>query len=197
MVSGEVLLRILLLLAIILLTGWFLALWRTVRVRGLQPARRSRRRADVSSPQPAVDRVGRARPDTSCRTVPAEPPRPRRPAAVDRPFRSQAAWEGGGPQWNPYAGEQSRAERIQAARRQPRPSPVLQSESAGQPAAPTIYDSLGVSPHADADEIEQAYRRHAARIHPDKFYDDPVRHLQAQNELKRLNAAMQVLRDPA
>ncbi len=39
MVSGEVLLRILLLLAIILLTGWFLALWRTVRVRGLQPAR--------------------------------------------------------------------------------------------------------------------------------------------------------------
>ncbi len=202
MLSGEVLVRILLLLAIILLSGWFFVLWRAVRVRGPQPSRAvrrgGRRPADTFSQQPAPDRAGRARSDTSYPAAPPEPPQSRRPAAADRPFRPRAAWEGGGPQWNPYAAEQSRAERVQAARRQPRPArPALGHESAAHPAGPTIYDSLGVSSHAVMDEIEQAYRRHVARIHPDKFYDDPVRHLQAQDELKRLNAAMQVLRDPA
>ncbi len=202
MLSGEVLVRILLLLAIILLTGWFFVLWRTVRVRGPRPApaapRGGRRPADTFSQQPASARADRARPDTARPAAPPESPKARGPAVGDRPFRPRAAWEGGGPQWNPYAAEQSRAERVQAARRQPRPSrPALQHESATHPGGPTIYDSLGVSSHADVDQIEQAYRRQVARIHPDKFYDDPVRHLQAQDELKRLNAAMQVLRDPA
>ena len=196
MLSGEVLVRILLLLAIILLSGWFFVVWRAVRVRGPQPAR-AVRLADAFSRQPAPDRAGSARPDTSRPAAPPEPPKARRPATVDRPFRPRAAWEGGGPQWNPYAAEQSRAERIQAARRQPRPlRPNIQSASASHSAGLTIYASLGVSTHADVDEIEQAYRRQVARIHPDKFYDDPVRHLQAQDELKRLNAAIQVLRDP-
>ncbi|MDQ2743214.1 MAG: J domain-containing protein [Chloroflexota bacterium] len=200
MLSGDMLVRILLLLAIILLTGWFFVLWRTVRVRGPQPARaarRSGRSADTFSQHSASPRVDRARPDTSGPATPRESPKAHGSAAVDRPFRPRAAWEGGGPQWNPYAAEQSRAERAQAARRQPRPSrPALQHESATHPAGPSIYDTLGVSSHADVDQIEQAYRRHVARIHPDKFYDDPVRHLLAQEELKRLNAAMQVLRDP-
>ncbi len=202
MLSGDVLVRILLRLAIIVLTGWFLLLWRRVRVRGPQSARAARRGgrrpADTFSRQPASARVDRARPDTSGPATLPESPKARGTAAADRPFRPRAAWEGGGPQWNPYAADQFRAERVQAARRQPRPSrSALGHESATHPGGPSIYDTLGVSSHADVDQIEQAYRRHVARIHPDKFYDDPVRHLQAQDELKRLNAAMQVLRDPA
>ena len=202
MLSGDVLVRILLLLAIILLTGWFFVLWRAVRAREPQPARATprggRRPADTFSQQPASARADRARPDTARPAAPPESPKARGPAVGDRPFRPRAAWEGGGPQWNPYAAEQSRAERVQAARRQPRPSrPALQHESATHPGGLSIYDTLGVSSYADVDQIEQAYRRHVARIHPDKFYDDPVRHLQAQDELKRLNAAMQVLRDPS
>jgi len=86
MLSGEVLVRILLLLAIILLSGWFFVLWRAVRVRGPQPSRAvrrgGRRPADTFSQQPAPDRAGRARSDTSYPAAPPEPPQSRRPAAA-------------------------------------------------------------------------------------------------------------------
>lgn len=102
MLSGELLVRILLLLARIVLTGWFFVLWRRVRVRGPQSARAARRGgrrpADTFSQQPASARVDRARPDTSGPATPRETPQTRRPAAAGRPFRSRAAWEGGGPQ---------------------------------------------------------------------------------------------------
>ncbi|HEX8918865.1 MAG TPA: DnaJ domain-containing protein [Chloroflexota bacterium] len=91
-----------------------------------------------------------------------------------------------GDQWNPFAEEQSRASRIKAARRRPR-------KVTG---TPDYYSLLGLERGASDAQIEQAYRRHAALIHPDRFYDDPERREQAEAKLKQLNAAMQVLRDP-
>jgi DnaJ-domain-containing protein 1 len=58
------------------------------------------------------------------------------------------------------------------------------------------YAMLGVDRQASCQEIERAYRRRAAEIHPDKFFNDPLAARQAQNELKALNLGMAVLRDP-
>jgi curved DNA-binding protein CbpA len=45
-------------------------------------------------------------------------------------------------------------------------------------------------------DIERAYRRYAASIHPDKFFDDPSAREQAEAKLRELNGIMQTLRDP-
>jgi DnaJ-class molecular chaperone len=45
-------------------------------------------------------------------------------------------------------------------------------------------------------DIEQAYRRYAASIHPDKFFDDPPARKEAETKLRELNCIMQTLRDP-
>ena len=90
----------------------------------------------------------------------------------------------GPPEWNPYAEGQSRAHRVRAARHGARPS------------LPNYYDLLGLERGATDDEIERAYRRRAAQIHPDRFFDDPERRVQAEAELKQLNEAMRLLRDP-
>jgi molecular chaperone DnaJ len=55
---------------------------------------------------------------------------------------------------------------------------------------------LGLDRHASDADLEQAYRRRAAAVHPDRFFADPERREQAEVSLKQLNAAMQVLRDP-
>jgi curved DNA-binding protein len=59
------------------------------------------------------------------------------------------------------------------------------------------YSMLGVRVDATNDEIEAAYRRYAAQIHPDRFFGDPKRRAQAEEKLKQLNAIMETLRDPA
>jgi DnaJ-domain-containing protein 1 len=115
------------------------------------------------------------------------------------PYRVRPGTSQSGQQWDPYAENQSRKYRAQAARRKPRRA---RSGSHVQFAPPETggrvdhYSLLGVRPDASKEEIERAFRRYAADVHPDRFFDDPARHAQAEEKLKQLNAVMQILRDP-
>jgi DnaJ domain len=102
-----------------------------------------------------------------------------------------------GEHWDPYAESQSRANRAKAARRKPRPhrSPLPPEPADPRAAGRDPYELLGVSRVASSDEIERAYRRQVSTIHPDKFHGDPIGRQHAHEQLKQLNAAMQVLRD--
>ncbi|MCY3785348.1 MAG: J domain-containing protein [bacterium] len=55
-----------------------------------------------------------------------------------------------------------------------------------------LYEVLGVSPGATAEEIKQAYRRLARDSHPDRNPDDPS----AEDRFKEVAAAYEVLSDP-
>jgi DnaJ-domain-containing protein 1 len=116
-------------------------------------------------------------------------------------YRVRTSWEHGGPKWDPYAEEQSTAARVQSHRRS-RTRPEVPSTydrwaaHAKQESQLTHYQLLGVRPDAPLDQIERAYRRYAASIHPDKFFDDPEARLQAERKMRELNAIMQTLRDP-
>jgi molecular chaperone DnaJ len=54
------------------------------------------------------------------------------------------------------------------------------------------YEVLGVGRDASADEIKSAFRKMAAKHHPDRNPDDPS----AQERFKELNTAYQLLSDP-
>ena len=54
----------------------------------------------------------------------------------------------------------------------------------------SLYDTLGVSPSASADEIKKAYRRLARKYHPDINKDKD-----AEEKFKLINEAYQVLSD--
>lgn len=100
--------------------------------------------------------------------------------------------------WDPYAADQSRAHRVQSARRRARQRPAVAKASVNERLLSVgYYAVLGVRADATREEIERAYRRYAAAIHPDRFFDDPRRKREAEEKLKQLNAIMQVLRDPA
>lgn len=114
-------------------------------------------------------------------------PSPRRPVADGATYRvdheSPDRW------WNPYAPDQSRSSRARDARQRAKARPGTRS-------TPDYYVLLGVPADASSLEIERAYRRHAAIVHPDRFFDQPSLRLQAEAKLRQLNEAATVLRDP-
>lgn len=57
----------------------------------------------------------------------------------------------------------------------------------------SLYDELGVSPGASADELRRAYRREARRRHPDMH---PGEEAAAEEAMRRLNSAWAILADP-
>ena len=59
------------------------------------------------------------------------------------------------------------------------------------------YDSLGIEPEADTDEIRSAYRRLARQFHPDQFGDaSPSDQQAAHHRMQEINQAFAVLTDP-
>ncbi|MBL8229478.1 MAG: J domain-containing protein [Bryobacterales bacterium] len=56
----------------------------------------------------------------------------------------------------------------------------------------TYYEEFGLSPHASAEEIREAYRQLARLLHPDRSQDERSRQL-AETQMKRLNVMMEVL----
>jgi curved DNA-binding protein CbpA len=57
----------------------------------------------------------------------------------------------------------------------------------------SLYDTLGVSPTASADDIKKAYRRQAMRWHPDR---NPENRAEAERRFKEIAHAYSVLSDP-
>src|SRR3989449_7876896 len=57
---------------------------------------------------------------------------------------------------------------------------------------PTLYDTLGVKKGASADEVKKAYRKLAAKYHPDKNPGDAA----AEEKFKEVQNAYDVLADP-
>jgi molecular chaperone DnaJ len=57
---------------------------------------------------------------------------------------------------------------------------------------PTLYDTLGVSKSASADEIKKAYRKLAAKYHPDRNPGDAS----AEEKFKEVQTAYDTLSDP-
>jgi len=56
---------------------------------------------------------------------------------------------------------------------------------------PDLYNALGISRSASADDIKHAFRKLASKLHPDKNPGDPS----AEAQFKRVNLAYQVLGD--
>lgn len=59
----------------------------------------------------------------------------------------------------------------------------------------TLYDLLEVSPNASPEVIKAAYRQLALKYHPDQQPDARARQ-QAEERMKQINAAYDVLSDP-
>ncbi len=57
------------------------------------------------------------------------------------------------------------------------------------------YKTLGVSVDATHEQIVHAYRELVKQYHPDKLQDNPLKHL-AEEKLKEINAAYEILKDP-
>jgi hypothetical protein len=115
--------------------------------------------------------------------------KPPHSAASEADFRVRpGTGQQGPPKWDPYAEDQSSSHRVREARK---------GRSPHRSHRPDYYEILGVLPTASTQEIDTAYRRCAARVHPDQYFADQDRRAEAEKALKKINAAVQVLRDPS
>jgi hypothetical protein len=143
----------------------------------------------LAEPERVAEPVERAEPGSAAREESAFPHR-RRPENISVPdtYRAKSRPPNHGSTWDPYAAEQSRASRARAAR-------VRAASQPDQPSHPDYYTLIGVDRGASEQEIEQQYRRRVARVHPDRFFDNPALREDAERELRQLNEAASVLRD--
>lgn len=65
------------------------------------------------------------------------------------------------------------------------------------PPSQTYYEILDVPANAPAERIKESYHVIASIWHPDRFAPDSKQHQLATRKLRELNAAYEVLRDPA
>ena len=60
----------------------------------------------------------------------------------------------------------------------------------------SYYDLFCISPTASQREIEEKYRWMVASLHPDRHHSDEKKRLMAEEHLKKLNSARDILCDP-
>ena len=65
------------------------------------------------------------------------------------------------------------------------------------PPSQTYYDVLDVPANAPAEHIKESYHVIVSIWHPDRFPQDSKQHQLATRKVRELNAAYEVLRDPA
>ena len=177
---------------------------------GSQPG--TRVRGDISAhhsvgraPRPEVLKVPETEPhlrpldeqEAESATGPAdEPPKIEKPAER---YRVRPPDHESGEHWNPYAAENRFENKVRQARQRAHPGKRLEYDRwqiGDKATAPNHYQILGVPPTSTQEQIERAYRRYVADIHPDKFFDNPERRKEAEERLRHLNKIMQTLRDP-
>ena len=105
------------------------------------------------------------------------------PAAPD--YRVSVGASGDDRRWDPHAPENSRRQNVRDARKRGRRQP-----------RPNYYELLEIEEGASDAQIGQAFRRQAAKWHPDRFHQDPDAQPAAEARFRELRAAMDVLRDP-
>jgi hypothetical protein len=91
-----------------------------------------------------------------------------------------------GPTWDPFNSDNTFASRMRSIRQQAQETRQRQD----------YYAVLGVEPGASDAEIERAFRSRVIAIHPDRFVGDPHAQERAAANLRQLNQAIAVLRDP-
>jgi hypothetical protein len=74
------------------------------------------------------------------------------------------------------------------------PSDEERPAANGEQSRPTYYDVLEIARHAGLDVIQKAYRALALRSHPDRA--EPSQRRQAEERMKLINEAFEVLSDP-
>jgi curved DNA-binding protein CbpA len=90
------------------------------------------------------------------------------------------------PAWDPFRSDNTFAARLRQSREQ--------AQQARQ--RWDYYAVLGVEPGASDREIERAFRSRVIAVHPDRFVGDPAAQERAAAQLRELNQAVAVLRDP-
>lgn len=88
--------------------------------------------------------------------------------------------------WDPYRPEDRLTNRMRMARQQ----------ASERRQRTDYYAVLGVTPGASDAEIERAFRARVIEVHPDRYVGDPAAQEQAAAQLRQVNQAVKVLRDP-
>ena len=106
------------------------------------------------------------------------------PQDIDRAVTYRAGHRtpnGAGPSSHPYSADRAENRRT--------PEETV-------PVPLNYYSLLGIDHRATNEQVERAYRRLVARIHPDKVFADADRYAESLEQLREVNVMMLTLRDP-